>query len=745
MPRKATGKKRSKASRTAKTRRAPGRKAAKQRPTVRPAAKRRPSSAGVSGETVADPGSGLHDAYARKRDRAGAREREQTRAGRDIGDLPPVVDQARKNRGRVSLRCFCETYLPERFQLAWSADHLKVLAKIERAVLDGGLFALAMPRGSGKTTLCEAASIWAIVYGLRKFIALIGSDETAALELLASIKIELETNERLLADFPEACFPIVCLDGISHRCKGQLYLGERTHIGWQGKTLVMPTIPGSAASGTIVKVAGITGRIRGMKHARPDGQNVRPDLVVVDDGQTDESARSVTQCTQREKILAGAILGLAGPGKKIAGLLPCTVIVRGDMADRILDRKLHPEWQGERMRLVYRWPDRQDLWDRYAEIRAEELAHDRGIDAATEFVREHYDEMHAGSQVAWPERHNSDECSALQHAANLKLNDPDAFESEFQNEPPDLAADAELLTIDQLAAKVNGYAKTVPPQEATHVTAFIDVQGQLLYWLVAAWSDDFTGFVIDYGAWPDQRQRYFTLSNARQTLERRYRGTGLEGRLHAGLRDLTTELTTKIFTREDGATLPVRHVLIDANWGESTDVVYKFVSQAHSPVLFPSHGRGVKASDSPMNAWGVKPGEKVGLNHRLRKSTEHRSPVRHVLYDTNFWKSFVHARLAVAAGDRGCLSLYGRTDGGRPLPATEHRMLAEHLRAEDRTLVEAEGRKVHEWRLKPGGPDNHLFDCLVGAAVAASMDGCVLPEHRPVAKPTRRAKIRYLD
>ena len=31
------------------------------------------------------------------------------------------------------------------------------------------------------------------------------------------------------------------------------------------------------------------------------------------------------------------MLGLAGPGKKISGIMPCTVIRPGDMADRILD------------------------------------------------------------------------------------------------------------------------------------------------------------------------------------------------------------------------------------------------------------------------------------------------------------------------------------------------------------------------------------------------------------------------
>ena len=71
-------------------------------------------------------------------------------AGRDIGELPEVVNPERKKRCRTNFRMFCEEYFPETFSLEWSPDHLKAIHKIETAVLKGGLFALAMPRGSGK-------------------------------------------------------------------------------------------------------------------------------------------------------------------------------------------------------------------------------------------------------------------------------------------------------------------------------------------------------------------------------------------------------------------------------------------------------------------------------------------------------------------------------------------------------------------------------------------------------------------
>ncbi|NRA38536.1 MAG: hypothetical protein HRU15_10375, partial [Planctomycetes bacterium] len=82
------------------------------------------------------------------------------------------------------------------------------------------------------TSIAECAGVWAMLYGHGKFICLIGSDEGAAVSMLESIKTELESNELLADDFPEVCYPIQRLEGIAHRCNGQLYNGERTQIHW---------------------------------------------------------------------------------------------------------------------------------------------------------------------------------------------------------------------------------------------------------------------------------------------------------------------------------------------------------------------------------------------------------------------------------------------------------------------------------------------------------------------------------
>lgn len=659
--------------------------------------------------------------YEAMKEAARARNAELSAIGRDIGVIPEVIDPDRKARAATDFRFFCEAYFPEIFSLPWSPDHLKVIAKIETAVLRGGLFAMAMPRGSGKTTLAECACLWAVLYGHREFVSLIGSDAGHARNMLESIKVEFETNERVLDDFPEAVFPIHALERIHNRANGQLCNGKHTRIVWTADEIVLPTIPASGASGAIIRVAGIESRIRGMKFKRADGRAVRPTLVVLDDPQTDESARSDMQVRARLETLNGAILNLAGPGQKISGIMPCTAIRPGDMADQILDRDKHPAWQGERTKLVYAFPDNEKLWETYAQIRSDSFRNDGDGNEATEFYRKHRGEMDKGAVVAWPQRHNEDELSAIQHAMNLRLQDERAFWAEYQNQPlPQEEGESDQLNADAIAAKTNGHPRSVIPIGASHLTMFIDVQGKLLYWLVAAFEEDFTGYVVDYGAWPDQGKAYFTLREAQKTLARVAPGAGLEGSIYAGLEKLTEAYLGKCWRRDDGAEMGIERCLIDANWGQSTDVVYQFCRQsAHAGLIMPSHGRYVGASSIPFSEYKRKKGERVGLHWRV-PTVQGRRQVRHVLIDTNYWKSFVHARLSVAMGDPGSLSLFGRKPG-------EHQLLAEHLTAEHRVRTEARGRIVDEWKIRAGGPDNHWLDCLVGCAVAASILGAVLP------------------
>ena len=676
--------------------------------------------------------------YEDRRNAERDRQAEQSLAGRDIGPLPEVVNPGRKAACERNFQLFCESYFPETYSLAWSPDHLKVIEKIETAVLRGGLFALALPRGSGKTTITESAALWSMLYGHREFVVLIGATESAALELLDSLKTELEVNERLAEDFPEVCYPVAQLEGIANRCAGQLCKGERTRITWTSNEIVLPTVEGSRASGIIVRVAGITGRIRGMKFKRSDGRSVRPSLVIIDDPQTSESAGSLEQTRKRVRVLAGDILGLAGPGQKISGIMPCTIIRPGDMADIILNRNTHPDWNGEKTRMVYRFPTNMKLWEEYAEIRAEALRTEGNFQKATEFYLANREAMDAGAEVSWEARFNHDEVSALQHAMNLKFQDEAAFQSEYQNDPlPDDTADDSLLSVDEICAKINGLARRRVPLKCDRLTMFVDVQKALLFYVVIAWAEDFTGAVIDYGSWPDQHRHEYSLADANPSIQTLFPKAGFEGALYAALSALTDECLGREWEREDGAVLKIERALVDANWGQSTDVVYQFCRQSsHAGVILPSHGRYVGASSKPMTEYRKQQGDRLGFNWMIPNVAGKRA-IRHVIYDTNYWKSFIHARLAVPVGDKGSLTLYGRIPGA-------HQLFAEHLTAEYRVKTQGRGRTVDEWKLKPQSHDNHFLDCVAGCAVCGSMLGASLPETLP-AKLDRKPMIRLSD
>lgn len=619
----------------------------------------------------------------------------------------------------------------------------------------GALFAFAMPRGSGKTSLARHTALWAVSYGLRRYVYLIGANAEKANDSLAAIKSYLRFLPLYGEDFPEIAHAVHKLQGIAHRAQGQHCQGQPTLIEWSKERVTLPTVPcppnwprswprrsdGMApTSGAVVSAAGLTSDgIRGSLLTLTTGESVRPDLVLLDDPQTPESSRSPAQNATREQLIAADVLGMAGPGKTISAVMPCTVISRGDMIDNLLDRSKHPLWRGERTKLLRSMPTNMDAWERYFDVyRTCAQAEPPNYAEAHAYYRDHRDELEAGADISWPERKLDSEVSALQHAMHLYVRDRRAFAAEYQNDPlPDITQSVGDLTADEVCQRLSRLARGLVPVEATRLTAFIDVQATVLFYVVVAWAEEFSGWVVDYGSFPRQNRAYWTLSQVNPTLATAVRAAGLEGQIYGGLEALAGEILGKPWPRAAGGESRVDRCFIDANWGQSTDVVYQFCRQsAFSVILTPSHGKFVGASSQPLNARKQNPGDRVGL-HWFSPVVQKRG-IRHCVYDTNWWKSFTRERLKVAAGDKGGLWLWGESPD-------HHRMLADHLVAEYHVQVEGRGRTVDEWKLRPERPDNHWWDCLVGAAVAASMQGASLPDLPGLAGPKKRRYVPLGD
>jgi hypothetical protein len=688
-------------------------------------------------------------------------QRDHSAKAADITQELIVVDPERRSACERDLYLYLQTYYPNSTGISpFSDDHRRVIAKLQDCFLSGGRFVEAVYRGFAKTTISQNTALWALSYGHRRCLPIFGATDSDAKRNMQSIKLELETNDLLFEDFPEICVPARALQGRAQRCASQSYRGQPTHIDWTAEQIVLPTIAGSKASGGIVVCRGLTGASRGLVFKRPDGTNQRPDGVLIDDPQTDESAISPAQVEKRLDIIKRSILKSGGHRNTLACVVTCTVRAENDVAEQLLNHKISPSWQGERIRMVKRWADEHGaevdavvprslgpLWGTYKEIRNtfdRESASDqkRAWRQATEFYEANQAAMDAGCLVSWEGCFDREhETSAIQHAYNILIDDgPDVFSTECQNGTPEDRAAEGLLSKADIADKANGYERRLVPRDASYLTAFIDVQGRLLYWSIVAWRQDFTGYVIDYGAWPKQTRPYFTLADAAPCIQDIYHG-GAEAEITAAMTGLVDNICGESFPVDGGGFIRVNRCLVDSGW--NADVVKQFCRQSkHSGLLLPSKGYGIKASSKSMSEWSKEPGQQMGNGWVIKRDPKFALRMAH--YDANKYKTFVHARLMVPKGGVGCLSLY------KALPSF-HQMLADHTHAEYPVRVSVKGStvEVDEWQHRPNRPDNHLFDCLVGCAVGGSILGASLDtdikEKRPNARPRTRVNMSGTD
>jgi hypothetical protein len=711
-------------------------------PAPKPASKVKPKASAKSAPKVAakKPTVEADADYGKYKDRQAAISRARSLRGREAGIAPDIEDVERRERCAKSLKLFCETYMSEAFALRWSEDHLSAITRIEEAVFKGALYAYAMARGSGKTTLARAATLWATLNSLCRYVFVIGATDAKARDTLESLKTLIRFNETLAADYPEVSHYARALAGIANRASGQTCEGVSTLIDWSSDGIVLPTVPPPAnwpkawplradgmvpTAGAVIATSGLTGEgIRGSLKTLSTGEMVRPDLVLLDDPQTPESARSKTQNRTREQLVSADVLGMAGPGRTIAAVMPCTVIEPGDFIDSILDRAKHPLWRGERSGILRSLPTDLPAWDSYFEVyrRCAQLEPPDFAEANAYYLA-HREQLEAGSVAAWEDRKLPDEVSAIQHAMHLRFRDPFAFSAEYMNRPQPFNAGAASGALDAefVAAKVTNLARLVVPRTATRVTAMIDVGMSLLWYVVTAWDEKFNGWVIDYGPYPDQVRPYFAESDARTLADLpTAKGMGQEAQLYAGLAALSARVLGRAYVQEEtGTEFRVGRCLVDANYGPATDLVYDFCRRdQHAGVLLPSHGKFIGVSSAPMAAWAIKPGEQAGPGWRVNTAATGKRG-RKAVVDANNWKTFTAARLRTPAGSIGCLSLFAPDAA-----AGGHELYADHCAAEYPVAGKrvAGGPVVNEWQQPPGRP-NHLWDCTVGSAVAVSIQG----------------------
>lgn len=676
-----------------------------------------------------------------------ASQAEISEAFRDIAPLPAVVHPQRRESCREDFLKFCLTYFPEIFTKPVSKNHPEICRVMQHAAMHGGKYAWCAERGGGKTTFCECFMVWAIAYGHCKFVLYCGATKDAAMKSFDSVKSEFENNDLLFEDFPEICHAARRLEGKANKAPGMLLDGETLGFTWRKDVAVFPTVPGSAASGTILKAVGFGAAIRGAKHKTKRGKNARPDCVIVDDIQKDVTAANPRNATRQIEVLKGAIAGLRERGKKMVILVPGTRLNPNCFMSQITDKKKHPSYGGKIFQAMPSLPENLDFWREYWKIRVDsanrrweenpgdETAWRAGGLDATEFYKQNRDAMDAGCEVSWPDMFEKDEISGIQSIMNIYLENENTFWTEYQNAPRDGLSSGVQITEAILSGKVvENIPRGVVPAGTIRLTLGVDVGQEILYWMVVAWKAGFAGHIVAYGTFPQQPAAMFTGSDPPRGLSAAFPSADVQGRISAAVQAIIDGVLLHEWETESKIHMTIDRGLIDINWSESTEAIRTIINRNFREAFF-KNGRYEKYPLLPSRGQGMTQYRKFG-----KKEYESSTQFSHlkiplvpdelvgtVMFNADKTKSWAAERLTAPQGAPESITIHAAPDTG-------HTLLFQHLMAEYPDPKESGGLKYDKWTMKPAQTENHWWDCFGLNIVANAMEGARHATHDAPAK-----------
>lgn len=645
------------------------------------------------------------------------RERERVRAlktmnrmnasGREIS-IPEVVDPDRRESCRESIVKFANTYFEHYTYLEPAEYHAEIYADLQAAIRFGRSQAIAAPRGGAKDTIFAIAIIWAIAYGHRHWLVYGAATMKLAKSKLNNIKLEIEENKKLFEDFPEMCHPVRALERSPLRCKGQRIRSEKgdayfSRIEWGQDEAVFATVEGADCSGAIITPVGLEGAARGMVRGEE-----RPDFLVINDGETDEAARSETLRKKIENTIEQSLSGLAGPSKSIAKFFLCTLVCPNCVSARYTDPSQKPGWNGRRYSMIVKFPEREDMWTEYMRLWQEGKASGNDPDAriAHRYYVENRDAMDAGAHVSWPDRYIRDivedgtqtEISALQHAYNLRVaNGEVAFFSEYQNNPLPENNNTIGLTAALVASRCSGYNQGIVPANCVKITRGIDVGARMIHSVTKAWLPTGDSFVVDY-SWLAVEAPPGDLRNPRGGVK-----IALEAAVLEALRVMRGEAEEFPMKDSEGNDRYVDMTLVDSGFLEKT--IYTFCNES-GPRYRPIKGYGTKQGQKRY----APPVQKSKGKKPLFNCYVSKLSTGQLLWHINadYWKLFAQMRYLQDPETNGSCSLFG-------MDPTRHRTFGNHVVAE---LFDAESGKWEEQ-----SKHNHFLDANAYADCGGGMLG----------------------
>lgn len=267
----------------------------------------------------------------------------------------------------TDIELFAAAYFPHYCQHSFNEFHRDMFGSIsfmERAIRR----ARAAPRGYAKSTLTALIKpIHDVCYGLEKFVVVISNTQGQSDQKLRDIRSEVLTNTRLAADY-----------GIHFRNKAPGETSYTIHCG--GHTCMF------ASYGSGVE-------IRGIRFGA-----FRPTKIVVDDSEHSEEVHNEALRKKLEDWYFQVVSQIGNEHTNIDFI--GTLLHRDSLLAHLLK---NPAYEGKCYKAVISWSERQDLWDKWAQIYTDIDNPNRGAEADL-FYRQNERDMLKGTKVLWEEK-----------------------------------------------------------------------------------------------------------------------------------------------------------------------------------------------------------------------------------------------------------------------------------------------------------------------------------------------------
>lgn len=256
-----------------------------------------------------------------------------------LGEITTALEDQAKAKELIRLASSFDTvafglyYLPHHFRSPPAPFHYTVSQRLAKR----HYYAVAAPRGHAKSTLIALAHpLLEAATGRARFIILIGADGSSAEDRLEDILNELAENETLLEAYPHLRPP----DPV------ELRKWAKQRKRFKQKRSDFMTI-----GGTRFSARGAGQALRGMKQGAQ-----RPDLIILDDVDTDKRCDSTRQLIKLSRWFDTVVMNLEGVEKariRVAG----TKLCRRALIARLIER-----WGGDVFKAIIDEEKQKTLW-----------------------------------------------------------------------------------------------------------------------------------------------------------------------------------------------------------------------------------------------------------------------------------------------------------------------------------------------------------------------------------------------